>query len=52
MRTRDGGVEVGGGESSETGSVTEKGRQFVLRLVLMPASPWTSGIQRRATTIT
>ena len=41
MRVRGGGVESGGEDGSETGSVMEK-RKNNLRTVLMPASPRTS----------
>ena len=44
-------METGGGEGSEIGSVMERETNKNLLLVLMPASPRTSGIKRRATTL-
>ena len=44
-----GGVETGGGDGSETGSVTKKKVKKNQQPVSVPASPQTSGIQRRAT---
>ena len=41
---------MGGGHSSETGSVTKKKENKNGQPVSMPASPWTSGIKRTATT--
>ena len=43
MRTRDGGVETGEGDSSETGSVTKKNNR---QPISMPASPRPFGIKR------
>ena len=41
---------MGGGLRSETGSLTKKKGKQNRRLASEPASPWTTGIQRRATT--